>query len=338
MMLTRITNKQTTRENGQGIVEFALVLPVLLLLIFGVIEFGRLMFIYSTVVTASREAVRYGSAVGTNPGGTPYFMDCSGMIDTAMRLGSIASINSGDVAIQYDHGPSSESFSGCPPASPDDIEGGVDRVIVQVSTTYQPIVPLVEIPGFPITSQSARTIMKDIEVGGAVGTPFPTSAATTAATFTPTATTAAAPATATASATATATATSLATSTSTSFPTATSTDQPPPEAPRRLRGEADKGSGNSCVDIEFSWQTNSDWETYPGSSPIQYQITYWHYNPGGQLQGNGSETSSSTEWSPVFSLGNNDTITVQVQAIFSGGLGSELLADTFECDKGDLED
>ena len=45
-------------ENGQGMVEFALVLPLLLLVMFGIIEFGRLLFIYSAVFTSSRDAAR----------------------------------------------------------------------------------------------------------------------------------------------------------------------------------------------------------------------------------------------------------------------------------------
>jgi hypothetical protein len=53
---------------GQGIVEFALVRPLLLVLMLGVIEFGRLLFFYSSTFTASREAARYGSAAG-NVGG-----------------------------------------------------------------------------------------------------------------------------------------------------------------------------------------------------------------------------------------------------------------------------
>ena len=38
-----------------------------------------------------------------------------------------------------------------------------DRVVVNVSTTFTPIVPLVNLPSFPITSSAARTIFKDVE-------------------------------------------------------------------------------------------------------------------------------------------------------------------------------
>ena len=51
-------------HNGQAMVEFAIALPFLLLILFGILEIGRLIFTYSGVVNASREGVRYGSATG----------------------------------------------------------------------------------------------------------------------------------------------------------------------------------------------------------------------------------------------------------------------------------
>ena len=52
------------KSRAQAMVEFAIALPILLMLLYGILEAGRLMFLYSTVVTASRQAVRFGSATG----------------------------------------------------------------------------------------------------------------------------------------------------------------------------------------------------------------------------------------------------------------------------------
>ncbi len=71
--------KKTTRSQkspAQAMVEFALVLPVLLLLIYGILEVGRLLFIYSSVVSAARQAARYGSTTGVNASGTFRYRDC----------------------------------------------------------------------------------------------------------------------------------------------------------------------------------------------------------------------------------------------------------------------
>jgi len=45
-------------SRGQTLVEFALVLPLLILLIAGIFDFGRAIYGYNTVLNASREAAR----------------------------------------------------------------------------------------------------------------------------------------------------------------------------------------------------------------------------------------------------------------------------------------
>jgi hypothetical protein len=150
------------KERAQGMVEFALVIPIVLLLILGIVEFGRMMFVYSAVVTASREAVRYGSAAGENPSGVPRYMDCDGMKEAAKRLGSIAGIQGHDVVIEYNV---VDGTDDCPPASADEITSdGSARIFVSVSALYQPIVPIINIPGFTISTESARTIVKNIQL------------------------------------------------------------------------------------------------------------------------------------------------------------------------------
>lgn len=49
-------NPKLYRKTGQGLVEFALIFPLLLLLIFGVIEIGRAFYVYIVVTSTSREA------------------------------------------------------------------------------------------------------------------------------------------------------------------------------------------------------------------------------------------------------------------------------------------
>jgi len=48
-----------TRQNGTALVEFALILPLLLLLTFITTEFGRAMYQYNTITKSVRDAVRY---------------------------------------------------------------------------------------------------------------------------------------------------------------------------------------------------------------------------------------------------------------------------------------
>ncbi len=45
-------------EAGQELVEFALVLPLLLVLVFGIVDFSVAVFDYNTVANAAREGAR----------------------------------------------------------------------------------------------------------------------------------------------------------------------------------------------------------------------------------------------------------------------------------------
>lgn len=52
--------KKKNSQSGIAFVEFAIVLPLLLLITFGIIEFGLLMFNKQVITNASREAARAG--------------------------------------------------------------------------------------------------------------------------------------------------------------------------------------------------------------------------------------------------------------------------------------
>ena len=53
-------------EAGSAVVEFALVLPILLLILFGIINFGVLLYNQSVITNASREGSRW-AAIHTTP-------------------------------------------------------------------------------------------------------------------------------------------------------------------------------------------------------------------------------------------------------------------------------
>jgi Flp pilus assembly protein TadG len=53
-------------DAGQDLVEYALVLPIFLLLVLGVIEFGLLFFQYNVVANAAREGARAGIVMETD--------------------------------------------------------------------------------------------------------------------------------------------------------------------------------------------------------------------------------------------------------------------------------
>ncbi len=58
----KFTPRQRAGSRGQSVVEFALLLPVMLLILLVAIDFGRLFFSYVQVTNASREAAAYAAA------------------------------------------------------------------------------------------------------------------------------------------------------------------------------------------------------------------------------------------------------------------------------------
>ncbi len=77
-------------SRGQGLVEFAIILPILLLLLLGVVEMGYLLRNYLVVVNADREACRF-AARGR-------FSD-EAVIARAVNAGGVIRINGQDVPI-----------------------------------------------------------------------------------------------------------------------------------------------------------------------------------------------------------------------------------------------
>ena len=59
-ILKRLTGRLRKREDGQSLVEFALVLPIFLLVLFAIVDFGMAFHAWITVTNSAREGARIG--------------------------------------------------------------------------------------------------------------------------------------------------------------------------------------------------------------------------------------------------------------------------------------
>jgi len=128
----KILNRRDSK--GQGMVEFAIVFPLLLMLLFGIFEFSRVMFAYSAAVSASREAARYGAAIRDIGGGIHQYEDCSGIREAAKRIGRYAGISDANITIQYSNGSGIYSTE-CPPSQE---VNSADTISVTIDTSITP--------------------------------------------------------------------------------------------------------------------------------------------------------------------------------------------------------
>lgn len=163
----RTTQLRRRSTKGQGIVEFGLILPALLLILVGISEFGRLIITYSSVATASRDAARYGASVGKNAMGIAHYEDCDGIRETIERISLFLEP---EITIEFDvDGP-----GGIDPVEYCQVGKSFDsidvmlgsRILITVTATYQPLVfvPIFALPPTPISAETNRTILNQIYI------------------------------------------------------------------------------------------------------------------------------------------------------------------------------
>jgi hypothetical protein len=82
------TGQAQRRHKGQTLAEFAITLPILLILLFGIIEFGRIFQAWVTLQNSARAAVRYASTGQYFEDKFPMKTDMFVTLDTAASLGT----------------------------------------------------------------------------------------------------------------------------------------------------------------------------------------------------------------------------------------------------------
>lgn len=163
---------QDGRGRGQALAEFALVAPLLFLLILGTIEAGRFVFFYELMNNATREGARYAIVHGADsicpsgppPAGQTNSCDPLGVnVKAAVQDAALNLAGSGDL-FAYEPVWTSRGSLGNP--SPGDVSSGNngrgEYVTVFLDFTYQPLVEQVlgvgVLPDIVISSESTLVV------------------------------------------------------------------------------------------------------------------------------------------------------------------------------------
>jgi Flp pilus assembly protein TadG len=126
-------------DAGQNLLEFAVVTPIVLLLLVGAVEIGRLAYLGMLVQNAARAGVQYGSQ------NLATAADNSAMQSAALNDGQ--NISGLTATASHFCSCADGSSSSC---TPGDCSGSHMLVYVQVNTTGQ-FQPLIHCPGLPST-------------------------------------------------------------------------------------------------------------------------------------------------------------------------------------------
>ncbi|MBK9927672.1 MAG: Ig-like domain repeat protein [Anaerolineales bacterium] len=161
------------KNKAQAIVEFAIALPILLLILYGIMETGRYILIVSFVNNASRQAARYGSTSGVGPNNIERYRDCQGIRDAAQKSDFLNAFDDGDITITYDNGTSPfTTLDTCNGTTDTGVAvANGDRVTVEIKADFNAVVPKL-VPfisrtvakGNPIIAKSSRTLVLTISI------------------------------------------------------------------------------------------------------------------------------------------------------------------------------
>lgn len=131
------------RDSGAAAVEFALVFPMLVVLVFGIIDFGGLVNAHVTVANAARDAARTASLSGT---------------ETEIRAqaaAGITSLSAADEASAVTTVTCTKSAGACSPYT--QATSG-DTAIVGIQITHAWLFPLWPVPSLNVSKTSQMRI------------------------------------------------------------------------------------------------------------------------------------------------------------------------------------
>lgn len=123
-------------EDGSSAVEFALVAPLLIMLVFGVISFGMIFGQQLALGNAAREAARYGVVEGRT---------CAQIASSAQDAANTIGMSGTNVTVSIKRGTSAGTATSVCPSSSDPCKGSTtgDSIFVTLDFTSQINIPLV---------------------------------------------------------------------------------------------------------------------------------------------------------------------------------------------------
>ena len=153
------------QARGQALTEFALVLPLLLMLVFGVFEFGRFILDYESLNNAVREGVRYAIVHGSDatcPSGPPALNSYNCELDK-YGVNYVVGQDTMNAVKQHAFGLDLSQLSvtacwgnNCPTQGPTNVRGTL--VTISATYTWRPLVSFLFLPSIAIQGTSTDVV------------------------------------------------------------------------------------------------------------------------------------------------------------------------------------
>jgi Flp pilus assembly protein TadG len=151
--------------SGQAMVEFAFMLLLLMIVLCGILDFTRALYVYNFVSEAAHEATRYAivRGGGTNSActitGTTPCPACTSDITTYVTGLAMSGINTSQLSVPavYWNGVAGTGSGGCP-AAPNNNPGNSVQVTVQYNFNF--LFGVLKVTTIPMTSTSQMVIQQ----------------------------------------------------------------------------------------------------------------------------------------------------------------------------------
>ena len=145
-MWRKVLISRLKKDDGGSLVELALTLPLLLLLLFGAVDFGRAYYLAMEIAGAAHAGAEYGAQNPTDTTG----MQAAARADAPDVPG--LTVTTPSYGCECSDG---TLFSASCTTTPSCTTNVVYRVTVPVSVTYKPLIPWPMIPSSMTISNSA---------------------------------------------------------------------------------------------------------------------------------------------------------------------------------------
>jgi Flp pilus assembly protein TadG len=150
------SSETANKSRGSTLVEFAFLIPIFFALVFGIIDFGRMLYSYHFVSNAAREATRWASVRGA---------DCSSLNDCHASQADVATYVASIAPMGIDASPSRLSVTTNWVMPPNNLPICTTfptnpgcAVKVQVNYQFKFILPFLPTSGYRMTSTSEMII------------------------------------------------------------------------------------------------------------------------------------------------------------------------------------
>lgn len=147
-------------ENGQSFAEFALVVPLFLVLLIFLINFAHFAFFFVSLRAGANSASRYAAVASQTVSGVAQFRDCESIRSVAMSQAPLTFVRREDISIRYVTPDGAELIGICPSGQ---VMAG-HAVEVEMVAYYRPLVEVIRFPEIPLRVVSRSVITMNVPV------------------------------------------------------------------------------------------------------------------------------------------------------------------------------